>query len=218
MPPEVDTRIEGPFGETTGYYGSGARPEPAFRVKAILHRNNPILQGNAPNIFLTHLLGMNIKRSARLWSDLDQQITGVKGVWNLKMAGTRSIIVVSLEQKYGGHAKQAALLVAGLASTAYMWRWIIVVDDDIDPSNMSEVLWALGTRGDPESVNVISGCWGTSLDPQLPPEKRARNDFTHSGGIIMACKPYHWMKEFPRSIHLHQEAVEETRAKWEKFF
>ncbi|MBI2987034.1 MAG: UbiD family decarboxylase [Deltaproteobacteria bacterium] len=218
VPPEVDTRVEGPFGEATGYYGSGARPEPVFRVKGILHRNNPILQGNAPNIFHTYTLGTTIKRSARLWTDLDQQIPGVKGVWNVDVCGSRAIIVISLEQKYGGHAKQAALLAAGLANTAYMWRWIIVVDEDIDPSNIAEVLWALATRGDPESVDVIRGCWGTSLDPQLPPEKRARGDLTHSGGIIMACKPYHWMKEFPPSIKPGQELAEKTKAKWSKFF
>lgn len=218
VPPEVETRIEGPFGEGPGYYASNASPEACFRVQAILHRNDPILQGNAPDINQTQFLGNPLRRAARLWAELDAQIPGVKGVWEIAEAGVRSLIVISLEQQYGGHAKQAALLAAGLTVTGYRGRWIIVVDDDIDPSNMTEVFWALGTRADPEAVEVVKGCWGTSLDPLLSPEKRMRRDFTHSTGIILACKPYHWINEFPRDIKPSRELVENTRAKWGKFF
>jgi len=216
-PPGVDDRIEGPFGEWTGYYGSGARPEPSFKVKAILHRNDPILQGSAPNVYNTHVLGTRTRRAARLWNELDAQVSGIKGVW-LVREGHRFLIVISIQQKYPGHAKQAALLAAGSAQTAYMWRWIIVVDDDIDPSNISDVLWALATRADPGSIDVITGCWGSALDPLLPPEQKRSGDLTHSGGIILACKPYHWINEFPQSFKLSLEVVEKTKKKWARFF
>ncbi|MBI4331022.1 MAG: UbiD family decarboxylase [Chloroflexi bacterium] len=218
VPPEVETRVEGPFGEWTGYYGSGARPEPVFRVKAVLHRNNPVLQGAGPNIYNTHSLAVSLRRSAALWAELDGQIPGIRGVWHYKEAGPRCMVVISVEQKYGGHAKRVALAAAGSSAAAYMWRWIIVVDEDVDPSNISEVLWALGTRADPEDVDIVRGCWGTSLDPLLPPEKRQRGDLTHSGGIIMACKPYHWIKDFPRSIKPSAEVMERTEAKWAPLF
>ena len=41
----TDRRPEGPFGEWTGYYGSKMRAEPVMEIKAIYHRNNPILLG-----------------------------------------------------------------------------------------------------------------------------------------------------------------------------
>ena len=41
-------RIEGPFGEWTGYYASDLRPEPVLDIKAVYHRNDPILLGCVP--------------------------------------------------------------------------------------------------------------------------------------------------------------------------
>ena len=98
-----------------------------------------------------------------------------------------------------------------------MSRFIIIVDDDIDPSNLSEVMWALGTRCDPEtSIDIIGGRPGMGSDPILPPEKRALSDYTVSTAIIYACKPYSWMKQFPRSVKSSPEALERIRQKWGK--
>ena len=146
---ENQTISEGPFGEWTGYYGSGTRGEPVFKVNAILHRNNPILQGNPPLRSPYFALAHNLRRSAAAWIELDRQIPGIKGVWLLDDAAFNMIVVVSLEQKYHGHAMQAAMGVAFSHATNYMNRFIIVVDDDIDPSNMQDVLWAVATRCEP---------------------------------------------------------------------
>ena len=221
VPPGGETRVEGPFGEWTGYYASSARPEPIFKIKAILHRNNPIMVG-APPLPLTSdpfKFGKNIIRSAEVWDDLERQVPGVKGVWAVDEAAGPHMIVVSIEQKYGGHAKQTAMAVAGCYTSAYLNRFIIIVDDDIDPSNLSEVLWALGTRCDPEtSIDIIRQCYGTPLDPLLPPEKRARRDFTHSKAIITACKPYYWRKDFPIPIGTRRELKEQVKQKWRSVF
>jgi len=218
VPPEVESVMEGPFGEWTGYYASGARPEPLFRVKAILHRNDPILHGNPPTFAYNSTLGSSLRRAAALWDDLDNQIPGVKGVWMLEEGRISQITVISIEQGYSGHARQAALIAAGSKASAYFIRWIIVVDDDIDPSNVPQVLWALATRAEPEETDTVRGCWGSALDPRLPPEKRQRGDFGHSVGIIFACKPYHWISQFPRSIKISPELLERTKAKWGETF
>jgi len=217
-PPETETRIEGPFGEWTGYYGVGARPEAAFRVKSILHRNNPIIMGAPPSRFMPRFtLGKHFQKAAITWDELDKNVPGVKGVWWIEDAAAHSIAVVSIEQKYDGHAKQAASVVAGCNASGYMLRWIIVVDEDIDPTNISEVLWALGTRCDPETAtDFIRGCWGSPIDPALPPDKKGRGQFDHSTGVILACKPYHWIKQFPPAIKFNPEVLEKTKNKWEK--
>lgn len=44
-PPWVESKEEGPFGEWTGYYASGSRAEPIVRIKAIYHRNDPVING-----------------------------------------------------------------------------------------------------------------------------------------------------------------------------
>ncbi len=220
LPPGVEDYEEGPFGEWPGYYSSADRPEPAFKVRAVIHRNDPILQGNPPlRMPLDYALGRHIRKSASLWDALDNQVTGVKGVWMLENAGIQSGVIISLEQKYSGHAMQAAMTAIGARSAAYMLRFVIVVDDDIDPTDMGDVRWALGTRCDPEtSIQTIKGFWGSLVDPILPPEKRGSRQLDHSTAVILACKPYHWIGEFPRSIKTDPELMEKTKEKWANLF
>ncbi len=217
LPPEAETRIEGPFGEWEGYYGGGARPHPIFKVKAISHRNDPIIHGAPPIIGpFDNNHGMGIRRSASLWDELDKNLPGVKGVWQMEAARGPLMTVVSLRQQYPGHAKQAALVAAGaLRGAANLGRIIVIVDEDIDPSNISDVLWALGTRWDPQTAtDIIGNCWGISSDPRLEPEKRAKGDFSHSKALILACKPYNWIGQFPASIKSPAEVLEKVREKW----
>lgn len=219
VPPEVETRPEGPFGEWLGYYASGERPEPAFRVKAILHRNNPIIQGNPPSVLPPiYQLGWHIQRAAILWNELDRQVPGVKGVWMIDEDACQNLPVISIKQEYEGHAAQAAMVAAGCAEIG-PWaacRYIIIVDDDIDPTNVSEVLWALCTRSDPDScIDIVRALRSTKPDPFLSPEKRKRGELSHSVAIIRACKPYHWIKEFPPPIRSSPELLKKMKEKLE---
>jgi len=213
------TIAEGPFGEWTGYYGSGTRGEPIFKVNAILHRNNPILQGNPPLRSPYFALAHNLRRSATAWIEIDRQIPGIKGVWLLDDAAFNMIVVIALEQRYPGHAMQAAMGVAFSHATNYMNRFIIVVDDDIDPSNMKDVLWAVATRCEPETdIDILRNMRGTPLDPRLVPEKRNLGDYTHSTAILNACRPYAWKDDYPPTIMSTPEELEGIKKKWGKFF
>ena len=219
VPPEVESRVEGPFGEWSGYYAGGTRTEPAVRIKSILHRNAPIIQGNPSHrLPSAYTLGRHIQRAAMLWDDLDRQLPGVRGVWQVEETGLLSMIVISLKQHYAGHAKQASMVAAGSNATASGLRYIIVVDDDIDPSNMSEVLWALGTRSDPEAIDIVRGCWSSHTNPMLPPEKKERREYGHSMAIILACRPYHWIKDFPPSTKPSPDLAKKIKEKWGELF
>ena len=135
--------------------------------------------------------------------------------WKLERAAAASGLIISHEQRYAGHAMQAGMTAAG-SRLAYMLKYVIVVDDDIDPTDMTEVMWAIGTRCEPETaIHIQKSCWGSALDPLLPPEKRARGQFDHSLAIILACKPYHWINEFPPSIKSKPEALQKIKEKWE---
>jgi 4-hydroxy-3-polyprenylbenzoate decarboxylase len=90
---------------------------------------------------------------------------------------------------------------------------VIVVDEDIDPSNVTDVLWALATRSDPESsIEIMRRCWSTSLDTAIPRKKWGHN----SRAIIDACRPYEWMADFPKVVEVSQEIRERTWKKWQK--
>ena len=74
-------------------------------------------------------------------------------------------------ESHPGHAKQAGLLSAVSGATNFQNRFVIVVDDDIDVSNLEDVLWALCTRSDPAtSIDIIHNAWSTPLDPRIEPE------------------------------------------------
>jgi 4-hydroxy-3-polyprenylbenzoate decarboxylase len=163
-------------------------------------------------------MGRHIQVSATLWNELDRQLPGVKGVWIIEEASIHSMVVISLQQLYGGHAKQAALVAAGALVTGYALRYVIVVDEDIDPSNMSEVLWAIGTRSEPEEIEALKGCWGSYANPRLTLEQRKIDDREHSVGIILACKPYKWIKDFPPSVKTSPDLAKKVKEKWPELF
>ena len=75
--------------------------------------------------------------------------------------------VISIKQAYAGHAKQAAVLAATCQSGSYLGRFVVVVDDDIDPTNLDQVIWAMSTRCNPvEDIDILRRCWSGPLDPQ----------------------------------------------------
>jgi 4-hydroxy-3-polyprenylbenzoate decarboxylase len=74
---------------------------------------------------------------------------------------------------------------------------VIVTDDDVDVTNLEQLIWAVAMRTDPKhSIQFIDGSWDSPADPALSPQKREAGDFTHSVAIINACKPYHWRDNF----------------------
>ena len=220
VPPEVEARQEGPFGEWCGYYAGGIRSMPAVKIKSILYRNNPILQGNpAHRLPSPWSVGKHFQKAAFLWNELDRQLPGVKGVWILEEASLHSIIVISIEQSYPGHAKQVGLLAAVNSATNFNCRMVIIVDEDIDPSNTSQVLWALGTRVDPEtSIDVVRGCLSSPSNPRLHPEAKRLGNYEMSRAIILACKPYSWKQDFPLPVEINQELAQQIKKKWKHLF
>jgi len=98
-----------------------------------------------------------------------------------------------------------------------MTRMIIVVDDDIDITNPTEVMWAVATRWDPKGqTDIIDGCWTGLIDPALHPDKRDNGDTTTARMIIYAVRPFHWREEFPKVNKVSKEYAEKIRAKWSK--
>lgn len=215
-PPHIESRREGPFAEWTGYYASGARDEMVVQVEHVLFRNDPIITG-FPHFkpFYSTLIYPSLFIAASIWNAIEKVgVPEIRGVWLLE-SGYHNFIVVSIRQKYAGHSRQAAHAVLGSRSGGYHGRFIVLVDEDVDPTNVSDVLWAIGTRCDPAtSFEVARSCWSTPIDPRISPEERERGDFTSSRGIIDACKPFHWIKKFPSTSTITNQEFEETLRKW----
>jgi 4-hydroxy-3-polyprenylbenzoate decarboxylase len=220
-PPDQRSEPEGPFGEWPGYYASSMRPEPVLEIKAIYHRNDPIIVGAPPMRptlpgFYFGTAGSSHFRAAALWDELEAAgIAGVKGVWKMPGGGPRFINVISIAQQHPGHAKMAGLVAVGCGSNAYLGRIVVIVDDDIDITIPAEVMWALATRWDPKTqTDIVDGCWTGYIDPLLPEAKRESGDLTNSRIIIYAVRPYHHMAEFPKVNAVSTTYADEIRRKW----
>ena len=190
-----ETRAEGPFGEFTGYYASHVRDEPVVRVRRVYHRNDPILTMASPMRPPTDVsFAKCIVQSGMIWDEIESAgLSGVKGVWCHEAGAIRMFIVVSIEQMHPGHAQQAGMLVAACHSGNYAGRWVVVVDSDIDPTNLDDVIWAMSTRCDPvRRYRNIKRAWSTPLDPMLrePPWESTR-------AIVNACRPWSLAQRIP---------------------
>jgi 4-hydroxy-3-polyprenylbenzoate decarboxylase len=159
---------------------------------------------------------IKIPRVAALWDAIEAAgVPGITGVWKLAGGGTRFIDVISIKQLHAGHAKMAGLVSAGCGPGTYMTRMVIVVDDDIDITDASEVMWAMATRWDPKTqTDIIDGTRSGNIDPLIPPEKRAARDLTNSRIIIYAVRPFHWKDDFPKVNAVDKDYAEEVRRKW----
>lgn len=210
------TKEEGPFGEFTGYYGTRDTECPLIEVTALHFRHQPILTNalmadypsNEQSAFFSTI------RSAKIWADLDKLgIQGIKGVYaHPAAAGAFALVVISLEQRYAGHAAQALSLAAQVPGGAYVTKWIIAVDDDVDPTDMDQVLWAMGTRANPaDDIDILRNTRGSPLDPsQNPPEKRLYG----SKALINACKDYRHIRAFPRRTLLRESVYRQVAERW----
>jgi UbiD family decarboxylase len=206
---------EGPFGEWTGYYASNMRPEPTMKVKRLYHRNNPIILGAPPTRPPCEFNYMRcFMRSALIWQELEKAgVPDVTGVWCHEAGGSRLLNIVSIKQRYPGHARQAGMVAAYCHAGAYLGRYTIVVDDDIDVTNTNDVLWAISTRSNPEiDIEIIRRSWSGALDPIIPMAQRGLS----SRAIIDACRPYEWLKDFPPVAESSPEVRRAAEEKWGK--
>jgi 4-hydroxy-3-polyprenylbenzoate decarboxylase len=218
--PEVDSRQEGICGGHQGYYATTGI-EPVLHIRTLYHRNNPILLG-VPQVKppMAHWFKIPLHTAGMLWDALEKaNMVGITGVY-VHGPGNRQVVVISLKQRYLGHAKQIATLAgAFLQGGAGAGRYVITVDDDIDPSNFGEVIWAVCTRCDPEQyIDIVPGFLTSIKDPILSPEKVARKDYTTAKVFINACRPYHRRDEFPPVQVAGPELRQQVLTKWADLF
>jgi UbiD family decarboxylase len=208
---------EGPFGEWTGYYSASLRPVPAMDIERLYFRNNPIILGTPPGKPPNDYSYMRaLLKSAMIQDELVKiGLRDVRGLWAHEVCGGRLLIVVSIKQRFCGHSRQAGFLTAQCPAAAYMNRFVIVVDDDVDPMNLDEVIWAVSTRCEPsEDIEIMHKSWGSKVDPMLRDPSAPYN----TRALIDACRPFEKLDTFPRVAQSTPRQVRETVAKWKALF
>lgn len=213
-PEEEPKRIEGPWGEGLGYYATGF-PQPPVRISAVYYRDDPVILGEPTLRFRNSGMAGGFPRMARRWHLLEK--SGLEGIVGVGQVGP--YLVISVKQYYSGQALRIAdYAMTGLADRPP--RYLVLVDDDIDPTNRALVEWAITSRVDPSvQVHIQRGRWGNAINPAgLTPDKRAIEDYSMGTMIIDACRPFHsrqhWDAMFKES-DIDEDLRRHTAEKWQ---
>jgi 4-hydroxybenzoate decarboxylase len=160
--------IEGPFGEFPGYYSGGHR-YPVIEVDRVSHRKNPIFESvyvGRPWTELDFLQAMTT--SAPVFIQLNRMFPEVVAVNALYTHGL--VVVVSTKVRYGGFAKSVGMGVLTTPHGLGYAKIVIVVDADVDPFNLDQVMWAMSVRANPAGdVVIIPNLAENLLDPAGQP-------------------------------------------------
>lgn len=167
---------EGPFGEYPWYYGLEYSSH-VMRVKAITHREDAIYH----DIFSAHpdhnMCG-RIQRESVIYKRVGMAVPGIKAV-TLPLSGAcRHVGYVSIKKEFDGQGKTAAM--AALVAESMM-KLAVVVDDDVNVHNETEVWWAVATRAQADrAIFTVPESYVSELDPSAY-SIRSRNERGYLG-------------------------------------
>jgi len=152
----AERRLEGPFGDHTGYY-SLAREYPVFHLKAITRRKQPIypttIVGRPPQE--DYWLG---KATERIFLPIIRLLLPEVVDMNMPAEGVfHNLVIVSIKKRYPGQARKVMYALWGLG-LMMLAKNIIVVSEHVDVHNLSEVTWRATGNIDPtRDLLIVDG-------------------------------------------------------------
>ena len=162
-----DIRMEGPFGDHTGYY-TPPEPYPTFTLTGIMRREKPI--------YLTTIVGKPILEDAFIGKVIERSFLPLIKMFQpevvdfaMPAAGWfQGMAIISIKKRYPGQAKKVMMGLWGLGQLA-LTKIFVVVDDDVNVHDMNDVIWAITTRADAaRDVTIINNTPTDTLDPASP--------------------------------------------------
>jgi 4-hydroxy-3-polyprenylbenzoate decarboxylase len=205
-----ETAPEGPYGDHTGYYNA-VEDFPVFRVTGITMRRDPI--------YLTTHTGRPPDEPSVLGEALNEvfvpllraQFPEIVDFWLPPEGCSYRIAVISMKKAYPGHAKRVMMGAWSYLRQFMYTKWVIVVDEDIDPRDWKEVMWALSTRMDPaRDITLIENTPIDYLDFASPV-----SGLGSKAGLDATTKwPGETTREWGRKIEMDPEVVAAVTAKW----
>ncbi|HDG0629576.1 TPA: UbiD family decarboxylase [Serratia marcescens] len=136
--------IEGPFGEFTGHY-SGGRNMTVVRIDKISYRSKPIFESlylGMPWTEIDYLMGP--ATCVPLYKQLKAEFPEVQAVNAMYTHGL--LVVISTKKRYGGFARAVGLRAMTTPHGLGYVKMVIMVDEDVDPFNLPQVMWALSSK------------------------------------------------------------------------
>ena len=163
-----EQRYEGPYGEVPGTYAEAEDAE-VFRVTAITHRKDPIyysLHSGLPTTCAQATTGFGIEIATM---EHLSKVEGGMDIHDIRVlpTGGLMLLVIKLTPKVEGQAKTA--LMAALSGPYLHPKLAIAVDDDIDASDLRQIMWSMTTRVHAErDIGMIHNTRTFALDKISP--------------------------------------------------
>ena len=158
---------EGPFSEFTGY-ASYRSTQNVFVVKRVQMRRDAMLHSVASGMSADHILISCVSREAEILNTLRRNLPGVSAVHVPANTAGALLAIVQMKKTAEGQPQQAIMAALG---TEFYCKCVVVVDEDVDIFNLSDVAWAVITRTRADTdINFIHGAMGAILDPTSDPE------------------------------------------------
>ena len=159
---------EGPFGEFPGYY-SGCHQYPVIEIDRVSHRKDPIYDSvyvGRPWTELDYLQAMTT--SVPIFVQLNAAFPEVVAVNALYTHGL--VVIVSTKTRYGGFAKAIGMRLLTTPHGLGYAKIVIVVDADVDPFDLKQVLWAMSVKVNPAGdIVMLPNLSVNLLDPAGQP-------------------------------------------------
>ena len=162
-----DLRMEGPFGDHTGYY-TPPEPFPTFTLTCIMRRRQPI--------YLTTVVGKPILEDAYIGKVIERSFLPLIQIFHPEVVDFsmpasgwfQGLAIISIKKQYPGQAKKVMMGLWGMGQLS-LTKMFIVVDSEINVHDINEVIWAITTRADPARDTIIINNTPTdTLDPASP--------------------------------------------------
>ena len=206
-----ERRLEGPFGDHTGYY-SGPDPYPVLRVTAITHRRDAIypttVVGRFPkeDCFLA-------KATERLFLPVIRTLVPEVVDMNLPLFGVfHNWALVSIRKTRPGQARGVMQALWQMGQMKYT-KYLVIVDEHVNVQDAEEVLWRVGAEADPRRDTVLADGPADVLDHAAPGALGGKLgiDATRKLPEETGGKPW------PEAIAPDPEVAERVRRRWQEF-
>jgi 4-hydroxy-3-polyprenylbenzoate decarboxylase len=162
-----EMRIEGPFGDHTGFY-TPPEPYPTFNLTCMMRRKNPI--------YLTTVVGKPVLEDAYIGKVIEQSFLPLiqmfqPEVIDFSMPASgwfQGLAIISIKKRYPGQAKKVMMGLWGMGQLS-LTKIFVVVDHDINVHDINEVIWSITTKSDPKrDILIIDNTPTDTLDPASP--------------------------------------------------
>jgi UbiD family decarboxylase len=200
---------EAPFGESHGYVNL-QEYNAVMEVTAITRRRHPILTSFISQV--TPSESSVIRRVAMepLYLDHLKHVLGIKGVTRVAMHEPLTSLYAVLAIQFSRGVPETEIwraLYGASAMHRFIGRWIIAIDEDIDPDNADALLWAMSYRCQPQhDMKVLD-----RKDPGHGP--RGRHDEGERASVLIDAT---LKGNFAPVALPAREFMEKARVLWER--